>query len=196
MTTNYEFFHENAIIATEMVGFPLIEDRMFDISAFYAKVENIESGHTEIHKLMIQKIEARVLYPLKNWRSGSVILALFFDEQILNVVSNEIIMSLLEDWRDEVSTESSEQLTFGYAFFSPFELLKMICADYPYSHGQSISPWIKEGVDCRVLIPGQDWQQGRVQFHLVFYPDDITATSPSTTELSLDDIRRTMSEVN
>ncbi|MDJ0616843.1 MAG: KGK domain-containing protein [Calothrix sp. MO_192.B10] len=58
-----------------------------------------------------------------------------------------------------------------------------------------------EGMRCELLQPGKDWQKGRVKIKvsLEFCPDEpeIEAISENTTsESSLDDIRRKLNQVN
>jgi len=62
--------------------------------------------------------------------------------------------------------------------------LKSVLA-YGLSHAER-EAFFNEGIDCRLLKPGSDWQTGKIKISIEFIPDEIN--SP------LDDIRQTIAE--
>jgi len=95
----------------------------------------------------------------------------------------------------QIKNQSSmESLGLGRNLFVVEEFSQALSQKISQYSG-SQKQWVTEGVDCSVLIPGKDWQAGKVRIQIEFIPDspeqpeaEHQAEDPSP----LDDIRQTL----
>jgi hypothetical protein len=85
---------------------------------------------------------------------------------------------------------STNNIAKKLTFFSPDHFIKTI---EPHV-GNDIYPWLRKSFECRVLVPGEDWQHGRIKLSLVFYPDKAIDNEAAFSKSSLDEIRKTIIE--
>jgi hypothetical protein len=135
-----------------------------------------------IHKFMKQLFNCMMLSPNKNWRNGKVRLSLVLHPQKIAIVGDNAVVSY--------TGNSTNNIAKKLTFFSPDHFIKTI---EPHI-GNDIYPWLRKGFECRVLVPGEDWQHGIIKLSLVFYPDEDINNTTELSEYSLDDIRKTMVE--
>lgn len=61
----------------------------------------------------------------------------------------------------------------GHRTFSLDELTDLLHESIENDINKGHQNWIYTGLRCAVMIPGQDWQQGRLKVRIKFIPDKI-----------------------
>ncbi|MGA9380804.1 MAG: KGK domain-containing protein [Phormidium sp.] len=91
------------------------------------------------------------------------------------------------DLENDVISGISEEILEGRRTFTGEELLKSLRESF--NPREEEYAFFENGIDCKILQPGKNWQKGKIRINLEFCPDEPTQpTSP------LDDIRKQMKE--
>jgi KGK domain len=179
MTPDHEIItYDSVILLTQPHKTPFVAQNIFNPVEFARPLSKTNST-CDIYLWMEQSFDCMILSPNKSWRSGQVNLSLALYPQSINLAGDDIAISL--------TAPSDNSITKKLTFFSSHEFGRVVQGHA----GRDIYPWFRNGLDCRVLIPTKDWQYGKVKLSLIFYPDQTEST-----EFSLDEIRKTMIEVN
>jgi KGK domain len=185
VTKQYEIVtYDSVILLTQPQKKSFVIQNIFNPIEFARLLGEPYSG-SDIRKWMQQSLRCMVLSPSKNWRNGKVVLSLVLYPQEIELSGDDLAIVLTEKTNNNIGEKLS--------FFSPYKFKEIIDDQY---HPEIYS-WLRKGFNCRVLIPGKEWQYGSIKLSFVFYPDEIISDHiESVIEFSLDEIRKTMSEVN
>jgi hypothetical protein len=185
MARKYEIVtYDSVILLIQPQEKSFVTQNIFNPIEFARLLGEPYSG-SDIRKWMQQSLRCMVLSPNKNWRNGKAILSLVLYPQEIELSGDDLAIVLTEKTDNNIGEKLS--------FFSPYTFKEIIDVQ---KHPEIYS-WLRKGFNCRVLIPGQEWQYGSLKLSFVFYPDEIISEQmESVVESSLDEIRKTMSEVN
>jgi hypothetical protein len=139
-----------------------------------------------IGEWMETSFDCMILQPMKEWRNGEITLSLALHPQEIELTGNDLAIDLIN------ISNSNNDIVKKINFFNPSEFERIAKSQT----GRNLYPWMRRGYECRVLMPGQEWQQGRVKLSFIFYPDQNDESSIESTGSSLDDIRKIMTEAN
>jgi KGK domain len=181
-TKQYEIVTFNSVILiTQPQETSYVNRNLFSIIELSRPLMNLNQA-CSIHKFMKQSFNCMMLSPNKSWRNGKVGLLLVLQPQEIALVGDDTVISY--------TGNSTNNIAKKLTFFSPNHFIKTI---EPHI-GSDIYPWIRKSFECRVLIPGEDWQHGKIKLSLVFYPEQDIDNAIEFTESSLDEIRKTIVE--
>jgi hypothetical protein len=92
------------------------------------------------------------------------------------------------DLENDVISGISEEIFDGCCTFRGEELLQTL--KEIFNPREEEWGFFENGVACKILKPGKNWQKGKIRITLEFCPDEPTqATSP------LDDLRKQIKEI-
>jgi KGK domain len=148
--------------------------------------KTILATNCNIGKWMETSFDCMILQPMREWRSGGITLSLTLHPQGIELIGNDLAINLIN------TSDSTNDIVNKINFFHPSEFQRVAKSQ----NGRNLYPWMRRGYECRVLMPGQEWQQGRVKLAFIFYPDQNDESSIESTGSSLDDIRKIMTEAN
>lgn len=83
------------------------------------------------------------------------------------------------DRESVISSVDDKPLLFNQRTLAVIEMLDKLSKNV-----RDLEQWYVGGVECKVMIPGKGWVQGKVRFSLEFEPDELAKDS------ELDKIRK------
>jgi KGK domain len=182
VTKQYEIVtFDSVVLMTQPQETPYANRNLFSTIELSRPLMNLNQA-CSIHKFMRQSFDCMMLSPNKNWRKGKVRLSLVLQPQGIALVGDDTVISC--------TGNSTNNIAKKLTFFSPDHFIKTI---EPHV-GNDIYPWLRKSFECRVLVPGEDWQHGQIKLSLVFYPDKAIDNETEFTKSSLDEIRKTIVE--
>jgi hypothetical protein len=183
VTKQYEIVtFDSVVLMTQPQETPYANRNLFSTIELSRPLMNLNQA-CNIYKFMKQSFDCMMLSPHKRWHNGKVRLSLVLYPQEIALIGDDTVIS----YTDNSTNNIARKLTL----FSPDNFIKII---EPHS-GNDIYPWLRKSFECRVLIPGADWQYGQIKLSLVFYPDEGIDNTIELSESSLDDIRKTMVDI-
>jgi KGK domain len=183
-TKQYEIVtFDSVVLLTQPQETPYVNRSLFSTIELSRPLMTLDQT-CSIHKFMKQSFNCMMLSPNKNWRNGKVELSLVFQPQGIALAGDDAVISY--------TGNSTNNIAKKLTLFSPNHFIKII---EPHS-GRDTYPWLRKYFECRVLIPGEDWQYGKIKLSLIFYPDNFIDNTTEFTESSLDEIRKTIVEIS
>jgi hypothetical protein len=183
-TKQYEIVtFDSVVLMTQPQETPYASRNLFSTIELSRPLMNLDQT-CNIHKFMKQLFDCMILSPNKSWRNGKVGLSLVLQPQGIALVGDNTVISY--------AGNSTNNIAKKLTLFSPDHFIKII---EPHS-GRDTYPWLRKDFECRVLIPGEDWQHGQIKLSLVFYPDEFVDNITEFTESSLDEIRKAIVEIS
>jgi hypothetical protein len=183
-TKQYEIVtFDSVVLLTQPQENPYVNRNLFSTIEFSRPLMTLDQT-CSIHKFMKQSFDCMMLSPNKSWRNGKVELLLVLQPQGIALVGDDAVISY--------TGNSTNNIAKKLTLFSPSHFIKII---EPHS-GRDTYPWLRKYFECRVLIPGEDWQHGKIKLSLVFYPDESIDSTTEFTESSLDEIRKAIVEIS
>jgi KGK domain len=180
MFQTYEIITYNSVILLRRPQEVPFANQYISSPIEFAKT--ILATNCNIEKWMNTSFDCMILQPMKEWRSGQVTLSLALHPQGIELIGSDLAIDLIN------TNNSNNDIVKKINFFNPSEFERVVKSHY----GRNLYPWLRRGYECRVLIPGQEWQQGRVKLSFIFRTDQ--SIEPTTS--SLDDIRKNMIEAH
>ncbi len=181
-TKQYEIVtFDSVVLMTQPQETPYANRNLFSTIELSRPLMNLNQA-CSIHKFMKQSFDCMMLSPNKNWQNGKVRLSLVLQPQEIALVGDDTVVSY--------TGNSTNNIAKKLSFFSPNHFIKTL-EPHP---GIDIYPWLRKSFECRVLVPGEDWQHGDIKLSLVFYPDEAINNETAFTRSTLDEIRKTIVE--
>ncbi|MFB2875894.1 KGK domain-containing protein [Floridanema aerugineum] len=90
------------------------------------------------------------------------------------------------DLENDIVSGITEKILGGRRTFTAEDLLKSL---KEYLSTEGYKGFFENGIDCKILKPGKNWQKGKIRITLEFCPDEQTQP-PSP----LDDLRKQLKE--
>jgi hypothetical protein len=170
---------DSVVLMTQPQETPYANRNLFSTIELSRPLMNLHQT-CSIYKFMRQSFDCMMLSPSKNWRRGKVGLSLILQPQEMALIGDDIVISY--------TGNSTNNIAKKLTLFSPNHFIKII---EPHS-GHDLYFWLRKSFECRVLVPGEDWQHGQIKLSLIFYPDEAIDNETEFTKSSLDEIRKTI----
>jgi KGK domain len=170
---------DSVVLMTQPQETPYANRNLFNTIELSRPLMNLNQV-CSIYKFMKQSFDCMMLSPNQSWRNGKVGLSLVLQPQGIALVGDNTVVSYIGN--------STNNIAKKLTFFSPDHFIKII---EPHV-GNDVYPWLRKSFECRVLIPGEDWQHGIIKLSLIFYPDRDIDNTTELSKSSLDEIRKTM----
>jgi hypothetical protein len=181
MTPKFETFSENSVIqlmTEKQIAF--VSSKMFNPLDFIEKLK--KSSGNNIYQWISKAFECTLLAPNQNWRKGTITLELLFYPGEVALLGNDTIISLSEYY----ANGNTKEVTF----FSPDKFANVIKT----TQGEEAYKLMNNKFECRILVPGKEWQIGEIGLFLIFYPDldklNISDEQTALVSSPLDEIRK------
>jgi hypothetical protein len=180
ISPKFETFSENSVVQlTTEKEIPFFSSRMFDPLEF---IEKLKRSYGEgIYQWISNEFECKLLIPSANWRKGLITLELLLYPGEIALLGNDIVISLLKD-----NNGDKKEVTF----FSPYQFANTMKTP----KGEKAYELMNNKFECRILVPGKEWQIGEIGLFLIFYPDldelNISDEQPALGSSSLNETRK------
>ena len=186
-TPKFETISENSVIQlTTEKRFPVVSQKMFNQLEFIDSLK--KSSGNDVYQWISNSFDCNVLAPNQNWRKGTITLELLFYPGEIKLIGNDTVISLPLKY-----TKSS---TKDLSFFTPDKFERIINR----TQEQEAYKLINNKLECRILVPSKEWQNGKIGLFLVFCPEqeniNTSDVQPESVNSSLDGIREIISEIS
>jgi KGK domain len=195
MTLKFKSFSENSVLQmTTEENVPFVTQKMFSQLEFFDRLK--KTRNNGIYKWISNSFNCNILVPNQNWQKGTITLKLLFYPGEIQLIGNDTVISL--------SAKHTNSTTKDLSFFTPdkFEnVMKTTQGEEAYKLiSNEAYELINNKVECRILVPSKEWQNGEIGLFLVFCPEqeDVNTSDaqPESVNSSLDGIRKIIAEIS
>jgi KGK domain len=195
MTLKFKSFSENSVLQmTTEENVPFVTQKMFDQLEFFDRLK--KTRNNGIYQWISNSFDCNILVPNQNWQKGTITLKLLFYPGEIELIGNDTVISL--------SVKYTNSTTKDLSFFTPdkFEnVMKTTQGEEAYRLiSNEAYELINNKVECRILVPSKEWQNGEIGLFLVFCPEqeDVNTSDVQSESVnsSLDGIRKIIAETS
>jgi KGK domain len=195
MTLKFKSFSENSVLQmTTEENVPFVTQKMFDQLEFFDRLR--KTRNNGIYKWISNSFDCNILVPNQDWQKGTITLKLLFYPGGIELMGNDTIIYL--------SVKQNNSITKDLSFFTPdkFEnVMKTTQGEEAYKLiSNEAYELINNKVECRILVPGEEWQNGEIGLFLVFCPEqeniNTSDVQQESLNSSLDGIRKIIAEIS
>jgi KGK domain len=195
MTLKFKSFSENSVLQmTTEKNVPFVTQKMFDQLEFFDRLK--KTRNNGIYQWISNSFDCNILVPNQNWQKGTITLKLLFYPGEIELIGNDTVISL--------SVKYPNSTTKDLSFFTPdkFEnVMKTTQGEEAYRLiSNEAYELINNKVECRILVPSKEWQNGEIGLFLVFCPEqeniNISDVQTESANSSLDGIRKSIAEIS
>ena len=180
MTLKFESFSENSVLQmTTEKNVPFVTQKMFNQLEFFDRLK--KTRNNGIYQWISNSFDCNILVPNQNWRKGTITLKLLFYPGEIELIGNDTIISLL--------AKHTNSTTKDLSFFTPDKFENVMKTTQGEEAYQLISneayQLINNKVECRILVPSKEWQNGEIGLFLVFCPEQENINTSDVQQESL-----------